>query len=68
MEILTLEEPSSTSTTKARASKRIVEDVYKTWRKTTERIHFLSEKRARTSKYKDIIERKIFKSLLRIDE
>ena len=68
MEILSRENPSSTSTTKARTSKQIVEDVYKTWRKTTERIHILSEKLARTSKYKDIIERKMFKSLLHIKE
>jgi hypothetical protein len=31
MEILAREDPSSTSTTKARISKRIVENVYKTW-------------------------------------
>ena len=68
MTIMSCEKPSSTSKTKAKTSTRILEDVYKNWRKTTERIHFLSAKRTRTSKNNNVLERRMLKSLICIDE
>ena len=68
MTIMSREKPNSTSKTKAETSARIVEDVYRNWRKTTERIHFLSAKRTHSLKNNSVFERRMLKSLNCIDE
>ena len=68
MTIMSREKPSSTSKTKAEISTRILADVYKNWRETTERLNYLSAKRTRTSKNNNVLERRMLKSLICIDE